>query len=86
MVQLLVEEVTGKAFDAVAKEQIFEVLHLKNTFFGTREAIDAYEKKGNMATGYLEDGTAVEGRNLRGNDQSESGRAAGGVRSRVDGG
>lgn len=62
VVQLLVEEVTGKAFDAVAKEQVFEVLHLENTFFGTREAIAAYEKKGNMATGYMEDGTVVEGK------------------------
>lgn len=62
VVQLLIEEVTGKAFDVVVKEQVFDVLHLENTFFGTREALAAYEAKGNMATGYMEDGTAVEGK------------------------
>ena len=50
VLQLLVEEVTGTAFDAAANALIFAPLGLKNTFFATRENVAAHESV--MAAGY----------------------------------
>lgn len=62
VLQLLVEEVTGKAFEDAAKELILDRLCLKHTFFASPRNLSAMERGGGMATGYNEDGQPLPGK------------------------
>lgn len=62
LLQLLVEEVTDKVFEAAAQELVFDALELKNTFFASREKAEYYEANDIMATGYDGDGLPLPGR------------------------
>ena len=62
VLQLLVREVTGKAFEDAAKELVFDPLHLENTFFASPGNVAAYENSKTMATGYDEAGIPIPGK------------------------
>ena len=62
VIQLLLEEVTGKKFEDIAANLIFDKLCLKNTFFGTRKNINYYEQNRTMATGYQGGGLPISGK------------------------
>lgn len=62
VIQLLLEDVTGKEFAHLAEELVFGVLGLKDIFFGTCERIRYFSDKGNLATGYRGDDTPLEGK------------------------
>lgn len=60
ILQLLVQEVTGKAFEEAAREIVFAPLGLRSTFFASRQNIDRHT--GAMATGYDGEGLPLPGR------------------------
>lgn len=62
VLQLLLEDVSGKGFADLAKELVFDRLGLRETFFGTREHMETFSQTGKMATGYKGDGSPVEGK------------------------
>lgn len=62
IIQLLLEDASGKGFADLAKELVFDRLGLKDIFFGTRGHMDIYSRKGNMTTGYQGDDTPIEGK------------------------
>lgn len=62
VLQLMLEEVSGKEFADLAEELVFAVLGLKDIFFGTREKIRVFSRKGNLATGYKGDDSPIEGK------------------------
>lgn len=62
ILQLLVQEITGKAFEDAARELVFETLGLKNTFFSSRRDMNFYEASRTMATGYDGDGLPLPGK------------------------
>ena len=62
VLQLLIEEVTHKAFEAAAQEIIFDQLHLRCTFYASPEHLAHYENSKAMATGYDGDGLPLPGR------------------------
>ena len=59
VLQLLLKETTGKLFEDIAKEYIFDPLGLKQTFFASQENVAFYEKNYVMATGYDENGLPI---------------------------
>lgn len=60
VLQLMLEEVTHKAFEDIARESVFDPLHLKHTFFASGEKITLFENR--MATGYDDRGLPIPGR------------------------
>lgn len=62
VLQLLLEEITGKPFEDVAKELIFDPLRLKYTFFASPENVSCFEKSCVMATGYDDSGNMIPGK------------------------
>lgn len=62
IIQLLVQEVTGKAFEDVARELIFDRLELTKTFFASCENVEYYKANATMATGYDDEGLALPGK------------------------
>lgn len=62
VIQLLVQEVTGKAFEDVARGLIFDGLELKKTFFASRKNVEYYEANATMATGYDDEGLPLPGK------------------------
>ena len=52
VLQLLVQERTGKSFEDSLKEIVFDKLNLENTFFASCENLTRYEACKEMATGY----------------------------------
>ena len=60
VLQLMLQEVTRKAFEDIAQELIFDPLCLENTFFATNEKIAHFENR--MATGYDDNGLPITGR------------------------
>lgn len=62
IIQLLVQEVTGRAFEDAARELIFDGLALKKTFFASCENVGYYESNATMATGYDEEGLPLPGK------------------------
>ena len=62
ILQLLVEEVTGKPFDEAARLLMFEPLGLKNTFFASRKNMEYHEANATMATGYDGEGLPLPGK------------------------
>jgi CubicO group peptidase (beta-lactamase class C family) len=59
ILQLIVTDVSGKAYDEFMQERVLDPLGMKESFF-TRLPPDS--KKSLLATGYLPDGTEVEGK------------------------
>jgi len=62
VLQLLVQEVTGKAFEDAVQEIVFAPLGLKNTFFASPKNVAYFEKNKTMATGYDGEGESIPGR------------------------
>ena len=62
VLQLLVEEVTGRAFEDGARDLVFDPLQLKNTFFASLRNVAQYEKSAAMATGYDGEGLPIPGK------------------------
>ena len=60
VLQLLVQEVTHKAFDNAVREMLFDPLGLTGTFFATPANTARYEDR--MAAGYDEDGLPIPGK------------------------
>ena len=60
VLQLLVEEITGKDFGSAARELVTDPLGLKSTFFATPGNIARFEER--MATGYDDNGQPIPGR------------------------
>lgn len=71
VLQLMLQEVTRKAFEDVAKELVFDPLRLENTFFASPERIARFENR--MATGYDDSGLPVPGKSPRVPDLAASG-------------
>lgn len=62
VIQLLLEDVSGKEFAQLAKELVFDQLDLRDVFFGTREYMDIFSRKGRLATGYAGDDLPIRGK------------------------
>ena len=62
VLQLMLEEITKKPYEDVAKEYIFEPLNLKHTFFASADNVKHYEKNNVMASGYDDDGSLIPGK------------------------
>ena len=60
VLQLLAQEVTGKAFDDLADSVLFDPLGLKSTFFASPGKTARFESR--MAAGYDSDGLPIPGR------------------------
>ena len=60
VLQLMLQEVTHKAFEDIAQELVFDPLRLEKTFFASNEKIAHYENR--MATGYDDNGLPIPGR------------------------
>ena len=60
VLQLLVQEITLKAFDDAAREILFDPLNLSSTFFASPRSIARFESR--MATGYDDGGLPIPGR------------------------
>ena len=73
VLQLLLEELTQKEFDDIAKELLFDRLGLSATFFASEKNVAYYEKVLVMATGYDENDEAVPGKYPRIPDLAASG-------------
>ena len=59
VLQMLIEEITGRPFEDMAKEYLFDPLNLKQTFFASPENMTYFEKKYVMATGYDENSLPI---------------------------
>ena len=62
VLQLLVQETAGRAFEDVVKEILFDKLHLENTFFASPGNLAYFETNKMMATGYDGDDLPIVGR------------------------
>lgn len=62
ILQLLVEEVTGKDFDEAAKEYVFHPLGLESTFFASRRNMACFEANSTLTTGYDGEGLPLLGK------------------------
>ena len=60
VLQLLMEETTGKAFDEAARMLVFDALGLQYTFFASRKNVAEHAR--GMAAGYAGDGAALPGK------------------------
>lgn len=59
VLQLLVQEVTNKAFEDAVQGIVFEPLGVKNTFFASSKNLAYFEKNKTMATGYDGEGLPI---------------------------
>ena len=62
VLQLLVEDVTGRPFDEVAQALVCESLGLRSTFFASRKNVEAFEHSHIMAVGYDGEGLPLPGK------------------------
>ena len=62
VLQLLVQEVTNKAFEEAAQELVIAPLCLKNTFFATLEKLSYFENNRTMTTGYDDNNAPLSGK------------------------
>lgn len=62
ILQQLVQEVRGEAFDDAAQQLIFDALGLQKTFFASRKNVEYYEAAAIMATGYDGEGLSLRGK------------------------
>lgn len=60
IIQQLIEDVTGKGFEKIAEQLIFDPLGMRNSFFGTPENLVHLRKEKKLATGYLGNGDSIE--------------------------
>lgn len=60
ILQLMMEEATGKAFEDTVQEMLFDKLGLKDIFYATPANIEKNNRK--MAAGYSEDNTPIDGK------------------------
>ena len=60
VLQLLVQEVTRRAFDDAARKILFDPLGLSSTFFATAGSMARFENR--MATGYGDNGLPIPGK------------------------
>ncbi len=60
VLQLMMREVTRKPFEDIAREIVFDPLHLKSAFFASPGNVKRFENR--MATGYGSDGRPLPGR------------------------
>jgi CubicO group peptidase (beta-lactamase class C family) len=61
VMQLLMQDVTGRPFDALMKDLVLKPVGMTRSSFG-QPLPDRFIKEGNFATGYRSDGTPVPGR------------------------
>ena len=52
VLQLMIQEITRCSFEEVVRKNVFEPLHLENTFFASLQNPELRERDRNMATGY----------------------------------
>ena len=64
VLQLLVQDVTGMAFEDAAQAIVFDRLRLNDTFYATPKNLAHFETAKAMATGYDGDGMPIPGRFL----------------------
>ena len=62
VLQLLVQEVTDKAFEDAVQEMVFQPLGLENTFFASSRNVAYFETNKTMTTGYDGEGQPIPGR------------------------
>ena len=62
ILQMMLEDITQRPFEDIAREYFFDPLGLKHTFFASPENISYYEKEYVMAAGYDENGMPVPGK------------------------
>lgn len=62
VLQLLVQETTGRAFEDAVKEILFDKLYLENAFFASPGNLAYFETNKMMATGYDGDNLPIVGR------------------------
>ena len=62
VLQQMVQDVTGRAFEDVVQELVFDKLGLKDSFYAVPGNIEKYKAK--MAVGYAEDKTPIPGKYL----------------------
>lgn len=62
ILQMLVQEVAGKAFAEAAKEFVFDPLGLESTFFASRRNMACFEANRTLATGYDGEGLPLLGK------------------------
>ena len=62
ILQLLVEEITGRAFEDAARTIVFDPLGLERTFFATPGNVEIFTQTGCMAVGYDGDGVPIPGK------------------------
>lgn len=62
VLQQLIQEVTGRAFEDAVRETVFDKLNLSSTFFASPANVAYYETNRTMATGYDSRGIPIPGR------------------------
>ena len=62
VLQLLVQEVIGKAFEDAVQEIVLDKLRLKNTFYASSKNVAYFESNQTMATGYDGNGLPLPGK------------------------
>ena len=62
VLQLLVEDVTGRPFDEAAQALVCAPLGLRSTFFASRKNVEAFEHSRIMTTGYDGEGLPLPGK------------------------
>ena len=62
VLQLMIQDIAGSAFEEIAAKSVFEPLGLKKTFFASLKNIELREKEQNMASGYDSEGVLIPGK------------------------
>ncbi len=62
VLQLLIQEITGRSFEEVVAENVFEPLRLQKTFFGSLRNLGLREQSQTMASGYDSEGFPIPGK------------------------
>lgn len=62
VMQLMIQEITGRSFEEVVAENVFEPLRLQKTFFGSLRNLELREQSQTMASGYDSEGTLIPGK------------------------
>ncbi len=62
VLQLMIQDIAGSAFEEIAAKYVFEPLGLKKTFFASLKNIELREKEQNMASGYDSEGVLIPGK------------------------
>ena len=62
VLQLMIQEITHSRFEEVIGKNVFEPLHLKNSFYASLQNLELKEKSKNMAVGYDSEGSLIPGK------------------------